>query len=269
MVAWPTSSRDIDRRRIGATLREVVAHRERRAPVLADHQRRDALRHLRERIRFRLETVGRVIVRVDHAGCEHQAGGIDHSIVGTRRDGADLRVLDRPARRRGQRRHQDGGHAIDHAASVRLREVGERDHRGVVAPAGLVVARNVGLEALPRAAVTLDVASGNAIDFEAEPVRMLASAVERDRGEDLAPAFRVQHRTGADAAVPRDQILERQVQRAVGGGIHRRRYPLLVAQLAALEAIAGGAVGDDVGLVMIRAVVMPSGVNTLSRSTSP
>ena len=49
-----------------------------------------------------------MIVRVDHAGREHQAGGIDDAILGTRRDRADFddgvageADVDAPQRRAG------------------------------------------------------------------------------------------------------------------------------------------------------------------------
>ena len=60
------------------------------------------------------------------------------------------------------------GNAIDHAPGNGLRGVGHRNDRDVVT----TVARDVGLEPLPRAAVSLNVLAGNAIDLEPESVRM-------------------------------------------------------------------------------------------------
>ena len=36
--------------------------------------------HLRDRVRIGFESLSGVIVRVDHAGCEDQAAGVDHAI---------------------------------------------------------------------------------------------------------------------------------------------------------------------------------------------
>ena len=136
------------------------------------------------------------------------------------------------------------GDAIGDASRNGLREIRQRDHRDVVAS----VAGDVALEALPRAAMSLHGLSGEPIDLEAKAIRMRPADIQRDGCEDLPPAVGVQHRAAADAAIPRDQILQRQIQRAVSGRVHRRRDPFLVAQLAAFEAISVGAIRDDVGL---------------------
>src|SRR5688500_14559506 len=96
------------------------------------------------------------------------------------------------------------GDPVDNAFRIRLGEIGQRNDRDVVAE----IACDVGLESLPRAAVTLDVLAADPIDLEAEPVRMPAAAVEGDRGEDLAPALGSEDRAGPQAAVPCDQILQ-------------------------------------------------------------
>ena len=151
------------RRRSPSTARRGVSRDSRASgngelPSWPDQQGRDALRHLRDGIWIGVEAVGGVVVRVDHAGREHQSGGIDHAIVrrgvtapistmvsppmrrSARRSGAPVpsaisRAADRPARRRRQHRHQAGGDAIDHAPGIGLREVGDRDDRDVVADA--------------------------------------------------------------------------------------------------------------------------------------
>ena len=64
----------VDRGRRGAQLRQVIRDRPRRAAVLADEQRGDALRHLAGGERFGEQAVGGVVVRVDEARGQHQAG---------------------------------------------------------------------------------------------------------------------------------------------------------------------------------------------------
>ena len=69
------------------------------------------------------------------------------------------------------------GNRIDDACRLRLRQVGERDYREVVAE----VASNVGLEPLPGPAMSLYDLAGYAIDFPAEPVGVATTAVQSDR----------------------------------------------------------------------------------------
>ena len=57
-----------------------------------------------------------------------------------------------------------------------------------------------------------------------------------------------QDRAAANAAIPRDQILQRQVQRAVCSGVQRGRHPLLIAQFAALEAVTRRAMRNHIRL---------------------
>ena len=113
---------DVHGRWRGAPPGEIVANRERRAAVLADDERRDALRDLGKRIGLDIKTVGRMIVRVDHAGREHQAGGIDDAVLRPRRDRADFddgvageADVDAPRRRRCHRRF--GRHESSRCAS--------------------------------------------------------------------------------------------------------------------------------------------------------
>ena len=135
----------VERRGLAAQPIEILANRPRRAAVLPDEDRRDALRDLRRRERLGEQAVGRVVVRIDEPRREHEAVRVDDRIAGGRRDVADL-----------------GDPAVDHAHAARPRRragaVDERrvdDDEGVGGLAGVWLAARAG-----RAGKRMAVSSG-------------------------------------------------------------------------------------------------------------
>ena len=76
----PDEHRDVDRRRLRAASREIVANRQRRAAVLTEQDGGDALRDLRVGLGIRVQAVGRVVVRIDEAWREDQASPVNDAI---------------------------------------------------------------------------------------------------------------------------------------------------------------------------------------------
>ena len=65
-----------------------VRHRNLAVAILTNDGRRDALPHLRRRIRHLIDTAIGVAVHVDEAGRDDEAGRVDRSFAGFRRQAA-------------------------------------------------------------------------------------------------------------------------------------------------------------------------------------
>ncbi len=255
---------DIHRYRRGAPPGQVVADWERRAAVLSDEHGGDALRDLRDRLRIAVEPLGRVIVDVDESGRHHQTCCIEHTIVWRRRDRpdaangvpfdadidasqraaapvGDLGADDRPVRRLLQGGNVVCRDVLGEALGLRLREVREHHDGEIVAE----IAGDVGLESLPRAAMSRDLLACQAIDVPPEAVGMAPAAVQADRLEDRIPALRLQDGTRPQPPVPGDVIAQRQVEGPVSRRIERGRDPLLVPDSESSPVIPGSPVRHD------------------------
>lgn len=153
---------------------------------------------------------------------------------------------------RSRKRHQSGLNQAGDVmgdkggAGVLGVEIGEDDDGEVVVD----VARNVAGEALPRAAVFEDFVAVHGVDFPAEAVigRVGFAVVERINGPDAVEAGLFQKLRAVERAIPFGEVENVEVKGAVGGGIESRRNPGLILELAAVDFVAGGAIGDDVGV---------------------
>ena len=72
--------RDVHRGRRRSPSSQVVADGQRRAAILTQQDRRNSLGHLRASLGIRIQSVGRMVVRIDEAGREHQASPVDDAI---------------------------------------------------------------------------------------------------------------------------------------------------------------------------------------------
>jgi hypothetical protein len=80
----PNEHRNVDRSRRRSAARAVIANRQRRPAVLTQEDSRNPLGHLRVGLGIRVQSVVRVVVRIDEAGRQYEAGSVDDAVVGAR-----------------------------------------------------------------------------------------------------------------------------------------------------------------------------------------
>ena len=113
------------------------------------------------------------------------------------------------------------------------------------------VAAQFGAESLPCAGVAAHGAAvGGGHERPAEAVGVGIAVVQAGGGEDFAPAFGFEDLAGFYGGEPAAVVVEREVERAVGGLVVIGGDPFLVFQAAVgvVQFVACGAVGNDVAL---------------------
>ncbi len=138
------------------------------------------------------------------------------------------------------------GYVFGDGAGLGSGEIGQRDDGQLI----IDVARDGGLESLPGAVVAYYVVAVTVVDEPAEAVAVfIGLAVFQLRGSPhFFEAGALQQFLGVQGGIPLREIQDGEVEAAIGGGVDHGRDPFLIFQFAFDQAIAGGAVGNYVGL---------------------
>src|SRR4030095_16802757 len=130
---------------------------------------------------------------------------------------------------------------------MRAIEIGENDDSELV----VHIAGDVGVETLPGSAMFNQAMAANVGDKPGETVaiRIWFAIVQLHRRPHLVQAGALEKLFRVKGRIPFRQIKDVEVEAAVRSGVDHGRNTFLVLQLTLYEAIPGGPVGNDVGLI--------------------